>query len=137
MSKYICLTNDRTTTVPSSAIGFSTNLSSLLSGTHRVRPGLLFSTHRQLQQPQTQIPTQDVNGDGFADVLVGAWGASSAAGEILVVFGAADFPAVVVASDLDGSGGFVIRGATTSDAAGFSVDAAGVGTLLISSCSTP
>lgn len=57
---------------------------------------------------------------------MGAWGASSGAGEILVVFGAQTFPAVVAASDLDGLGGFLIRGATTSDAAGFSVAAAGV-----------
>lgn len=69
---------------------------------------------------------QDVNGDGFDDILVGAWGASSAAGEVLVVFGAENFPAVVVASDLDGTGGFVIRGSTTSDASGYSVAAAGV-----------
>lgn len=58
--------------------------------------------------------------------MVGAWGGSSAAGEILVVFGAATFPAVVSIADLDGSMGFVILGATTSDAAGFSLAAAGV-----------
>ncbi|CAN0577702.1 unnamed protein product, partial [Ectocarpus sp. 12 AP-2014] len=57
--------------------------------------------------------------------MVGAWGASSAAGEILVVFGAATFPAVVGVTDLDGSAGFVMLGATTSDAAGFSLAAAG------------
>lgn len=74
---------------------------------------------------KTQL-TQDVNGDGFDDVMVGAWGASSAAGEILVVFGAATFSAVVVAADLDGSQGFLVRGATTSDAAGFDLAAAGV-----------
>lgn len=69
---------------------------------------------------------KDVNGDGYDDVMVGAWGASSAAGEILVVFGAATFPAVVGVADLDGSAGFVMLGATTSDAAGFSLAAAGV-----------
>lgn len=58
--------------------------------------------------------------------MIGAWGASSAAGEVLVVFGAASQSAVVDASDLDGTRGFVIRGATTSDAAGFSVASAGV-----------
>lgn len=70
--------------------------------------------------------SQDVNGDGFDDVMVGGWGASSAAGEILVVFGAEEFSAVVVAGDLDGSRGFLVRGATTSDAAGFDLAAAGV-----------
>lgn len=69
---------------------------------------------------------KDVNGDGFDDVMVGAWGASSAAGEIMVVFGAASFPAVISVDDLDGSAGFVMLGATTSDAAGFSLAAAGV-----------
>lgn len=58
--------------------------------------------------------------------MVGAWGGSSAAGEILVVFGAATFPAVIGITDLDGSTGFVVLGATTSDAAGFSLAAAGV-----------
>lgn len=57
---------------------------------------------------------------------MGAWGASSAAGEVLVVFGADSHPAVVGASDLDGIGGFLIWGATTSDASGFSVSTAGV-----------
>lgn len=58
--------------------------------------------------------------------MVGAWGGSSAAGEVFVVFGAATFPAVVGIADLDGSTGFVMLGATTSDAAGFSLAAAGV-----------
>lgn len=62
--------------------------------------------------------------------MVGAWGASSAAGEVLVVFGAASLPAVVTASDVDGAAGFIIRGATTSDASGFSVAAGGVSWLL-------
>ena len=44
----------------------------------------------------------------------------------MVVFGAATFPAVVGVADLDGSAGFVMLGGTTSDAAGFSLAAAGV-----------
>lgn len=67
-----------------------------------------------------------MNGDGFDDVMVGAWGASSAAGEIFVVFGAATFPAVIGVADLDGSKGFVMLGGTTSDASGFSLASAGV-----------
>lgn len=67
-----------------------------------------------------------MNGDGFDDVVVGAWGASSAAGEVLVIFGSNMFPAVVTAENLNGTDGFVIRGATTSDASGFSVAPAGV-----------
>ncbi|CAM9572147.1 unnamed protein product [Discosporangium mesarthrocarpum] len=67
----------------------------------------------------------DVNSDGFADVMVGAWGASSAAGEIMVVFGGASFGPVVSSSDLDGSTGFVVTGSTSADGAGFSIAAAG------------
>lgn len=44
----------------------------------------------------------------------------------MVVFGSSTFSAVVVGADLDGSQGFLVRGATTSDAAGFSLAAAGV-----------
>lgn len=69
---------------------------------------------------------QDMNGDGYDDVIVGAWGASSGAGEVMVIFGGSTFEAVVTASNLNGVGGFLIRGATTSDAAGFSVAAGGV-----------
>lgn len=72
------------------------------------------------------MPVQDVNGDGFDDIAIGAWGASSAAGQVLVIFGAPTLPAVVTTSYLDGAGGFLVRGATTSDAAGFAVAAAGV-----------
>lgn len=75
---------------------------------------------------RSKSTTQDVNGDGFDDVIVGAWGASSGAGEVMVVFGAESHPAVVGASHLDGTTGFLIRGATTSDASGFSVSTAGV-----------
>lgn len=67
-----------------------------------------------------------MNGDGFDDVIMGAWGASSGAGEVLVIFGADSHPAVVGASDLDGITGFLIWGATTSDASGFSVSSGGV-----------
>jgi hypothetical protein len=80
----------------------------------------------------------DVNGDGFDDLLIGAFGADPGAdyaGEAYVVFGrsAADggFPAVFPLSSLfpggggDGSRGFVIAGVDLFDQAGIAVSGAG------------
>jgi Ca2+-binding RTX toxin-like protein len=78
----------------------------------------------------------DVNGDGFADLIVGApFGALGAnyAGQAYVVFGKAAGLGAIDGSgrasldltSLGPSGGFVIRGATDGDAAGWSVSAAG------------
>ncbi|PSJ16539.1 integrin alpha [Nitrosomonas supralitoralis] len=71
----------------------------------------------------------DVNGDGFADLLVGAPNAGRngyyASGSSYVVFGkAAGFSATLNLSNLDGSNGFRLDGAS-SDSAGFSVSGAG------------
>ncbi len=71
----------------------------------------------------------DVNGDGLADVIVGAqWadpGGNSAAGESYVVFGKADGTAVDLADVAAGSGGFVINGIDAADDSGRSVSGAG------------
>ena len=75
----------------------------------------------------------DVNGDGFDDVIVGAYLASpngqNYAGESYVVFGSAVASASNVAlSDIrdgDGSDGFVINGIDPYDYSGFSVSGAG------------
>ena len=71
----------------------------------------------------------DVNGDGFADLIIsasGADGSSSDAGESYVVFGkASGFGSVVELSSLDGSNGFVLAGIDTKDYSGFSVSGAG------------
>ncbi|MGF1572501.1 MAG: integrin alpha, partial [Sumerlaeia bacterium] len=69
----------------------------------------------------------DVNGDGFADLIVGAFGADPngdyAAGESYVVFGKTDSTAV----DLNslGTGGFRIDGIDAYDISGRSVSGAG------------
>jgi len=72
----------------------------------------------------------DVNGDGFADVLISAKNFSvpgaHAAGAAFVVFGhAGGFAPVVDLGALNGNNGFRIDGVATYDATGFSVSAAG------------
>ncbi|MHC4429694.1 MAG: integrin alpha, partial [Planctomycetota bacterium] len=71
----------------------------------------------------------DVNGDGLADVIVGASGADpggdSLAGETYVVFGRAGTSPVDLSDIVAGTGGFVINGIDASDASGASVSGAG------------
>ena len=73
----------------------------------------------------------DVNGDGFDDVVVGAYHANGGgvgiyAGETFVVFGAEDgFAASLDLSTLDGSNGFRLDGSAPWDLSGFSVSSAG------------
>jgi len=67
----------------------------------------------------------DVNGDGFADLIIGARGAIDR-GASYVVFGkASGFAANIDLSSLDGATGFKINGAAAGDAAGYSVASAG------------
>ncbi len=73
----------------------------------------------------------DVNGDGFNDLIIGAYyaavGAVSRAGRSYVVFGAdAGFGASVQLADIaSGTGGFVIAGHAASEDSGYSVSSAG------------
>ena len=72
----------------------------------------------------------DINGDGFDDVIIGAFGAGPngvyKAGESYVVFGkAGGFPTILNLRDIDGINGFTIHGETSSDHSGFSVSFAG------------
>jgi Ca2+-binding RTX toxin-like protein len=80
----------------------------------------------------------DVNGDGLADVVVGARASGGTAGATFVVFGStAGFDAALDVSTLDGSNGFLINGAARGSWSGFSVSSAGdingdgVGDLII------
>ncbi|MGH8577147.1 MAG: integrin alpha, partial [Gammaproteobacteria bacterium] len=71
----------------------------------------------------------DVNGDGLADLLIGAYGADpnvvGAAGATYVVFGRGGrFPASLDLSDLDGTNGFRLDGAA-GDSSGIAVSGAG------------
>jgi len=71
----------------------------------------------------------DVNGDGLADLLIGAPGSDAgsvaAAGAVYVVFGATDFPARVVLDALDGGDGFRIHGVAEEEGVGAAVGFAG------------
>ena len=71
----------------------------------------------------------DVNGDGFADLIVGAQWADphgSASGASYVVFGkASGFAANIDLSSLDGSDGFKLNGVAGDDRTGLSVASAG------------
>ncbi len=71
----------------------------------------------------------DVNGDGFADLIIGARWAEphgSASGATYVVFGkASGFAADISLSTLNGSTGFKLSGAAANNYSGFSVASAG------------
>ena len=75
----------------------------------------------------------DVNGDGFDDILVGAYGAdpgsdqfSNRTGETYVVFGSGNgFASSLDLSTLDGSNGFRLDGIDAGDNSGISVSTAG------------
>ena len=71
----------------------------------------------------------DVNGDGFDDLIIGAYGADpggvSSAGETYVVFGGQAFGASLGLAQLDGINGFRLDGIGTTDRSGDSVAGAG------------
>jgi hypothetical protein len=71
----------------------------------------------------------DVNGDGLADLIIGAKYSTPAAGSIAgrsyVVFGKAGGTGVDLSAVANGTGGFVINGECQGDKSGISVAAAG------------
>jgi hypothetical protein len=78
---------------------------------------------------QSVASAGDVNGDGYADLLVGAWDASphgTSSGASYVIYGrASGFAANIDLSGLDGSNGFKLSGQAAGDASGWSVAGAG------------
>ncbi len=68
----------------------------------------------------------DINGDGLADLIVGAPATyNGSAGKSYVVFGKSDTSAVSLATIATGVGGFVVNGETANDYSGHSVSSAG------------
>ena len=74
----------------------------------------------------------DVNGDGYDDLIIGAWGADpngdNSAGETYIVYGGANAPGtggVLDLSDLDATNGFTLTGSARNNRVGFSVSSAG------------
>ncbi|MGH8572641.1 MAG: hypothetical protein ACREX8_08705, partial [Gammaproteobacteria bacterium] len=75
----------------------------------------------------------DVNGDGIADLLIGAFGAApngAFTGASYVVFGrntaqTGPFPATLELSSLDGTNGFLLNGVAANDFSGVAVSGAG------------
>ncbi len=72
----------------------------------------------------------DINGDGFADVLVGAPEAAGTAGKSYVIFGSSDRLAwgngtLALSRLMDGSHGFSLRGESLIDQSGWAVANAG------------
>ncbi len=72
----------------------------------------------------------DINGDGLADILIGAPSADSSsgvvnAGQAYVVYGASSFTASLDLSSLNGLNGFAINGINGFDNTGYSVSGVG------------
>ena len=70
----------------------------------------------------------DVNGDGYADVIVGAYQADpngTSSGRSYVVFGKPGGGSIDLANVNNGVGGFAIQGERTGDLSGYSVSSAG------------
>jgi hypothetical protein len=66
-----------------------------------------------------------VNGDGLADLIVGAYLGNSYSGRSYVVFGQTSGTGIDLSAVAAGVGGFVINGQCTYDYSGLSVSSAG------------
>ena len=68
----------------------------------------------------------DINGDGFDDVIIGAYGAEDDAGASFVIFGNSSVSDIDLANDLVSTNqGFKVFGAAPEDSSGYSVSGAG------------
>lgn len=121
---------DQTTAGPGQAAvvfgregGFGSSLSLDLDGTN----GFFFDGTANGDHTGYSVESAgDVNGDGFGDVIIGAYGAAAGRGESYVVFGrSGGFSSSLSPADLDGTNGFQIDGIDGIDGQGFSVSSAG------------
>lgn len=90
-----------------------------------------FAINGEMEDDGAGFPVSDagdVNGDGLADLIVGASAADpngESSGKSYVVFGKADGTAVSLSDVANGIGGFVLNGEATYDESGWSVSSAG------------
>ncbi|GAB6141277.1 hypothetical protein JCM14076_20060 [Methylosoma difficile] len=106
--------------------GMTVNLSAIVAGVG----GFVINGQAQDDRSGSSVSAAgDVNGDGLADVIVGALFSDPAgvtnAGRSYVVFGKTGTAAVELSAVVAGNGGFVISGECADDASGRSVSAAG------------
>ncbi len=79
------------------------------------------------EQFGTSVAVADVNGDGIADIIVGAPSNNSNTGAVYVIFGSRSaWPASLNVSTLNGTNGFQLKGAATGDSLGYAVAAGDV-----------
>lgn len=116
----------------SSGFGANINLSAIVSGDGSL--GLAINGLAVGDGSGSRVASAgDLNGDGFADIIIGADGADpnglGGAGQVYVIFGkASGFPAVTELSAIasgDGSSGFVINGIGAGDTTGRAFASAG------------
>ncbi len=82
--------------------------------------GFIINGENQEQLGFSVSDAGDINGDGIADLIIGA--PSSNAGKSYIVFGSKDgFDPTIDLTTLDGTKGFVINGAQEGDQSGYSV----------------
>ena len=98
--------------------GTVVNLSTIVAGTGGFAINGEAADHRSGASVSS---AGDINGDGLADLIVGAYGV----GRSYIVFGKSDTTTVNLATIAAGTGGFAINGETTDDESGYSVSSAG------------
>jgi hypothetical protein len=91
---------------------------------------VIFGAEVNDQSGRSVSAAGDINGDGFGDLMIGAWFADaenntkSRAGDSYVVFGGSSLPPTINLANL-GSAGITIFGADINDYGGFGLSAAG------------
>ena len=66
-------------------------------------------------------PAGDLDGDGFDDFLIGAWGYGGSAGRVYIIYGQSDPPGEILLEDVSST----LTGEDTGDLAGYAIAAAG------------